>query len=216
MNLAKDLDFELKQLDARRASLASDVESARAALNASREELVSGNADASRVTGAQSTFDALSEALIMLDARITKRRAELEDATREEQKTADLARASEIEKERASLTADVQSLYERGNQELAEIVSASMQIMKQFAELGREADAIHLKLHGTDRSPHRSDQGLRLRAVTYGEAVDVAIAIETRRLERDRLKALSREQTKRRLERENRFEIPGGLRPNER
>jgi hypothetical protein len=203
---SKTIAVELKQLDTRRASLASDVESARAALDASREGLVSGNADAQQVTSAQSTFDALSEALIMLDARITKRRAEAEEATREAERTADLARASEIERERARLTDDIQSLYERGNQELAEIVSASMEKMKQFGELGREANAIHFNLYGTDRSPHRSDQGLRLRPVTpYGEAVDVALAIEARRLQRDRLKELSREQRERRLERENRF-----------
>jgi multidrug efflux pump subunit AcrA (membrane-fusion protein) len=205
---SKTIAVELKQLERRQAELSADVANAKRELETARQGLISGQADAQQVTSAQSTFHALSEALIMLDARITKRRAEAEEASREAERTADLARASEIEKERARLTEEIQSLYERGNQELAEIVSASMEKMKQFSELGREADAIHFQLHGTDRSPHRSDQGLRLRAVTpYGEAVDVAVAIETRRLKRERLKELSREQRERRLERENSFVI---------
>ncbi len=201
MNSTKDLAAEIERMDERRATLASDTEAARHTLDASREGLVSGSTDVHGVTAAQSTFNALSEALAGLDERITRRRADLQVAERGEQRTADLARARSIEKKRADLTREIQSLYEQGNQALSEIVSAYLEKANQFGALGSEAMAITNRLNGTDKGQvqYNTSQDLRLQPVEpYGHAVTVAISIETARVRRDHLKAMSRAQTERR------------------
>ena len=76
---------ELKALEKRRSELSADVEKAGKELETARERILSGKADVSGVTAAQSTYNALSEALAALDARILERRAQLAEATREEQ-----------------------------------------------------------------------------------------------------------------------------------
>jgi hypothetical protein len=201
MSSSKDLSAEIEQLDARRATLAGDLEDARHTLDASREGLVRGSTDVAGVTAAQSTFNALHEALAGLDGRITQRRADLEAAERGEKRTADLARACSIEKERADLTRELQSLCEQGNQALSSIVSAYMKKANQFGALGSEAMAITNRLNGTDKGQvqYSTSKDLQLQPVEpYGHAVIVAISIEMERVRRDYLKALSREQTKKR------------------
>jgi hypothetical protein len=199
MNSAKDLAAEIEKMDGRRATLAGDLEQARAALDVSREGLLSGKANAAEVTKAQSTYSALSEALTVLGTRITERRAQLEEAIEEEQRTAAVARLSLIQQEREALNNELQSLYEKGNQALAGIVAEYMKKMQDRSALVGEASTIRSRMGTTDSSQirHSAGEQFRPRPVEFGEAIETAIRTEINRLERMRSKELSRQRVER-------------------
>jgi hypothetical protein len=186
-------------MDERRATLADDLEHARAALDVSREGLLSGKANAAEVTEAQSAYSALSETLAVLDTRITERRAHLEQAKNEEQRTADFARLSLIQQEREALDNDLQSLYEQGSQAIAGMVAECLKKMEQRGALVREALTIRSRIATTDSSKIRysTSEEFRPRPVEFGEAIETAIRIEINRIERIRSKELSRQRVER-------------------
>jgi hypothetical protein len=203
MESIKTLAAELKTLEARRSELSSDVQKAGAALERSRAGLVSGRAEVGEVTSSQATYTALAEAVAALDARILERRAQLEEATREEQRAADLARIGEIMKERESALADFQAAIARGNVALSEVVDEMKESISRWHALGDEARPLLARVEGLQkadflRHPATTTE-IRSEAVApYGEAVGVAYQIEVRRSEREYLKEMSREQAGRR------------------
>ncbi len=203
-NSTKDLAAEIERMDARRATLADDLEHARAALDVSREGLLSGKANAAEVTKAQSAYSALSEALTVLDTRITERRAQLEEAIEEEQRTAAVARLSLIQQEREALNDELQSLYEKGNQALAGIVAEYIKKMQERGALAGEASTIRSRMGTTDSSQTRysASEQFRPRPVEFGEAIETAIRTEINRLERMRSKEMSRQRVERARERD--------------
>lgn len=95
---AKDIQTDLSRLEARRADLQTELETAQESLTRSRAALVDGDGTAADVTSAQSTYSALKEALIELDTRIAKRQEEHQAALgrehREEQTHAMLEAAN--------------------------------------------------------------------------------------------------------------------------
>jgi predicted nucleic acid-binding Zn-ribbon protein len=198
-NSTKDLAAEIERMDERRATLAGDLEHARAALDVSREGLLSGKANAAEVTKAQSAYSALSEALAVLDTRITERRAQLEEAIEEEQRTAAVARLSLIQQEREALNDELQSLYEKGNQALAGIVAEYIKKMQERGALAGEASTIRSRMGTTDSSQTRysASEQFRPRPVEFGEAIETAIWTEINRLERMRSKEMSRQRVER-------------------
>ncbi len=204
MESIKTLAAELKTLEARRSELSSaDVEKAGKELETARERILSGKADVSGVTAAQSTYTALSEALAALDARILERRAQLEEATREEQKAADLARIGEIRRERDSAMADFQAAIARGNDLLREVVGEMKESISRWHALGAEARPLLALSEGLQKAdfiqhPATTTEYRAAAVAPYGEAVGVAYQIEVRRSEREYLKEMSREQAERR------------------
>jgi chromosome segregation ATPase len=199
----KQIEKQLAELQARRESLASDVSEAGRALDDAREGLISGKAKAPQVTTAQSTYTALAEALAALDARILERGARLEEATREEQRAADIARLGQIKKERDSAMADFQAAIARGNAALIEVVEEMKKSISRWHALGAEARPLLARAEGLQkadflRHPATTTEIRSEGVAPYGEAVGVAYQIEVRRIEREYLKEMSREQAGRR------------------
>ncbi len=161
MNLAKNLAAEIKKLDERRATLADDVERARGELDASRDVLVGGT-DAGKVTAAQSTYTALSEALAALDARIMDTRAQLAEAERVAELRAEAARGRAREERRRVLTVEIHALFENVNAHLEGAVST---YFSKVAEWRREGG-------GHFRPPA---------VEPYGPAVALALSIKSRK-----------------------------------
>lgn len=81
---AKSLQADLDRLEARRAEIQAQLETAQESLTRSRAALVDGDGSAADVTSAQSTYTALKEALTELDTRITKRQEEHKTALAKE------------------------------------------------------------------------------------------------------------------------------------
>jgi hypothetical protein len=155
------------------------------------------------VTTAQSTYTALAEALAALDARILERRARLEEATREEQRAADLARIGEIRRERDSAMADFQAAIARGNVALSEVVEEMKESISRWHALGAEAAPLLARVWGLQkadmiRHPATTKEYRSEAVAPYGEAVGVAYQIEVRRINREHLKEMSCEQAERR------------------
>jgi multidrug efflux pump subunit AcrA (membrane-fusion protein) len=199
----KQIEKQLAELQARRESLASDVSDAGRALDDAREGLISGKAKAPQVTTAQSTYTALAEALAALDARILERRARLEEATREEQRAADLARIGEIRRERDSAMGDFNAAIARGNVALSEVVEEMKESIARWQALGEEAAPLLARVWGLQkadllRHPATTKEYRSEVVAPYGEAVGVAYQIEARRIEREYLKEMLREQSERR------------------
>jgi len=203
MESIKTLAAELKTLEARRSELSADVEKAGKELETARERILSGKADVSGVTAAQSTYTALSEALAALDARILERRAQLAEATREEQRAADLARIGEIRRERDSAMADFQAAIARGNAALSAVVDEMTGAIARWHALGDDAEPLLARVWGLQkadmiRHPATTKDYCSEAVAPYGDAVGVAYQIEVRRSEREYLKEMSREQAGRR------------------
>jgi predicted nucleic acid-binding Zn-ribbon protein len=168
MKSAKDLTAELKRLEARRETLASDVEAARGKLAAARGALVNGKLDAGKVTAAQSTYTALSEALAALDVHIKDSRAQLAEAERVAELRAEAARGRAREERRRVLTAEIHALFENVNAHLEGAVSAYFEKVEEWR---REGGAGHFRMPAVE---------------PYGPAVALALNIESRRRERQR------------------------------
>jgi predicted nucleic acid-binding Zn-ribbon protein len=203
MESIKTLAAELKTFEARSSELSSDVQKAGAALERSRSGLVSGRAEVGEVTSTQATYTALDAALAALDARILERRAQLEEATREEQRAADLARIGEIMKERDVAMGDFQAAIARGNVALAEVVEEMKESISRWHALGAEARPLLALSEGLQKAdfiqhPATTTEYRAAAVAPYGEAVGVAYQIEARRIEREFLKEMSREQAGRR------------------
>ena len=184
MKSAKDLTAELKTLEARRATLADDVERARGELDASRDGLVSGKSDVSQVTVAQSTYSALDEALAALDARITDSRAQLAEAERVAELRAEAARGRARDERRRVLTAEIHALFESVNVHLEGAVST---YFAKVAEWRREGGEGHFRPPAVE---------------PYGPPVALALDIENRRRERQRSKAAAGRATERERQRQ--------------
>jgi uncharacterized protein YydD (DUF2326 family) len=180
MKSAKDLTAELKRLEARRVTLADDVERARGELDARRDGLWSGKSDVSQVTVAQSTYSALDEAVDALDARITDTRAELAEAERVAELRAEAARGRARDERRRVLTAEIHALFESASAYLEGAVSTYFEKVEEWRREGGE---------GHFRTPA---------VEPYGLAVALALNIESRRRERQ----LSKEASGRATERE--------------
>ena len=161
MNLAKNLAAEIKKLDERRATLAADREAAHGKLDAARAALVGGT-DAGKVTAAQSTYTALSEAVDALDARIMDTRAQLAEAERVAELRAEAARGRAREERRRVLTAEIHALFENVNAHLEGVVST---YFSKVAEWRREGG-------GHFRPPAGEP---------YGPAVALALSIKSRK-----------------------------------
>ena len=129
---AKLIERELKTLEARRETLASDVEAARRKLDVARGALVSGT-DAGKVTAAQSTYTALDEAVDALDARIKDSRAQLAEAERVTELRAEAARGRAREEKRRVLTAEIHALFENVNAHLEGAVSAYFEKVEELS-----------------------------------------------------------------------------------
>jgi predicted nucleic acid-binding Zn-ribbon protein len=172
--MEKLIERELKALEARRETLASDVEAARGKLDAARGALVSGT-DAGKVTAAQSTFNALSEAVDALDARITNSRAQLAEVERVDGLRAEVLRGRAREERRRVLTAELHALFESVNDHLEGAVSAYFSKVEEWRASGGEG-------------PFRPPAG-----APYGLAVALALGIESRRRERLRSKERPRQ-----------------------
>jgi predicted nucleic acid-binding Zn-ribbon protein len=181
MKSAKDLTAELKRLEARRATLADDVERARGELDAARGALVNGNAG--KVTAAQSTYTALSEAVDALDARILSSRAQLAEAERVAELRAAAARGRAREDRRRVLTAEIHALFERTNAHLAGAVNMYFEKVEEWR---REGGVGHFRPPAVE---------------PYGPAVALALDIENRRRERQRSKEASGRATERERQR---------------
>ncbi len=184
MKSAKDLTAELKRLEARRETLASDVEAARGKLAAARGALVNGKLDAGKVTAAQSTYTALSEAVDALDARLMDSRAQLAEAERVAELRAEAARGRAREERRRVLTAEIHALFESVNVHLEGAVSTYFEKVEEWRREGGE---------GHFRPPA---------VEPYGPAVWLAVDIENRRRERQRSKAASGRATERERQRQ--------------
>jgi predicted nucleic acid-binding Zn-ribbon protein len=163
MKSAKDLTAELKTLEARRETLASDVEAARGELDASRDGLVSGKSDVSQVTVAQSTYSALSETLATLDARIMDTRAQLAEAERVDELRAEAARGRAREERRRVLTAEIHALLKNANGYLEGVVSTYFSKIAEWRSISGE---------GHFRPPAGEP---------YGPAVALALSIKSRK-----------------------------------
>jgi len=180
---AKLIEKELKTLEARRATLADDVERARGELDASRDGLVSGKSDVSQVTVAQSTFTALDEAVDALDARLMDTRAQLAEAERVAELRARAARGRAREERRRVLTAELHALFESASAYLEGAVSTYFEKVEEWRREGGE---------GHFRPPA---------VEPYGPAVALALSIENRRRERQRSKEASGRATERERQR---------------
>ncbi len=177
----QDLAAELNKLDGRRATLAADREAARGKLDAARGALVNGNAG--KVTAAQSTYTALSEAVDALDARIMDTRAQLAEAERVAELRAEAARGRAREERRRVLTAEIHALFESVNVYLEGAVSTYFEKVEEWRREGGE---------GHFRPPA---------VEPYGPAVALALDIENRRRERQRSKEASGRATERERQR---------------
>jgi DNA repair exonuclease SbcCD ATPase subunit len=202
MQSAKDLETELKTLEARRAELSDDVKNAGAALEDARAGLISGRANAPQVTGAQSTHTALSEALTALDARVTEKQEQLQTARVEEQRAADTSRAAAIRDERARLAAEVAALAEQGNEALRHFADAYAERAQQWALLRAEADAISDRLHGPAARAGYVADALPIPLGDYGPALIHAANIERSRRAAEERQELFRHSAERRRQRE--------------
>jgi predicted nucleic acid-binding Zn-ribbon protein len=160
---AKVIGKELKRLEARRATLAADVERARGELDASRDGLVSGKSDVSQVTVAQSTYSALSETLATLDARIMDTRAQLAEAERVAELRAEAARGRARDERRRVLTAEIHALLKNANVYLEGVVSA---YFSKVAEWRASGGAGHFRPPAVE---------------PYGPAVALALSIKSRK-----------------------------------
>jgi predicted nucleic acid-binding Zn-ribbon protein len=178
----QDLAAELKTLEARRETLASEVEAARRKLEAARGALVSGT-DAGKVTAAQSTYTALSEAVDALDARITDTRAELAASERVADLRAEAARGRAREERRRVLTVEIHALFESASAYLEGVVSTYFEKVAEWRACGA----------GHFRTPAGEP---------YGPAVALALNIESRRRERQRSNEASGRATARELQRQ--------------
>ncbi len=181
---AKLIEKELKTLEARRETLASDVEAACRKLDAARGALVSGTLDAGKVTAAQSTYTALSEATAALDARITATRTQLAEAERVAELRAAAARGRAREERRRVLTAELHALFESASAYLEGAVSTYFEKVEEWRREGGE---------GHFRPPA---------VEPYGPAVALALNIESRRRERQRSKEASDRATERERQRQ--------------
>jgi hypothetical protein len=159
----QDLAAELNKLDGRRATLAADREAARGKLDAARGALVNGKLDAGKVTAAQSTFTALSEAVDALDARLMDTRAELAEAERGAELRAEAARGRARDERRRVLTAEIHALFESVNVHLEGAVST---YFAKVAEWRREGGEGHFRPPAVE---------------PYGPAVALALSIKSRR-----------------------------------
>ncbi len=199
MNLAKNLAAEIKKLDERRATLADDVERARGELDASRDGFVSGKSDVSQVTVAQSTYSALSEALATLDARITEKRGQLEEARDEEQRQQRAARIAELRGEQERL----QNEYDQVRAEASETVGKAA---AKMIELGQKFHAATKEI--SDLSPASPstaisrERGLTDKPLQFGELLLIAARILWNEEDRLRRKEMSRALTERERQRE--------------
>jgi predicted KAP-like P-loop ATPase len=182
--MEKLIERELKTLEERRETLASDVEAARGKLDAARGALVSGTLDAGKVTAAQSTFTALSEAAGVLDARILDTRAQLAEAKRVAELRAEAARGRAREERRRVLTAEIHALFESVNVHLEGAVSTYFEKVEEWR---REGGAGHFRPPAVE---------------PYGPAVALALDIENRRRERQRSKEASGRATERERQRQ--------------
>jgi hypothetical protein len=184
MNLAKNLAAEIKKLDERRATLADDVERARGELDVSRDVLVRGKSDVSKVTVAQSIFTALDETAAALDTRITDSRAQLAEAERVAELCAEAAHGRARDERRRVLTAEIHALLKNANVYLEGVVSA---YFEKVAEWRREGGNGHFRPPAVE---------------PYGPAVALALDIENRRRERLRSKEASGRATERERQRQ--------------
>jgi chromosome segregation ATPase len=159
----QDLAAELNKLDGRRATLAADREAARGKLEAARGALVSGTLDAGKVTAAQSTYTALSEAVDALDARITDTRAQLAEVLRVAELRAEAARGRAREERRRVLTAELHALFENVNAHLEGVVGTYFEKVEEWR---REGGAGHFRTPAVE---------------PYGPAVALALSIKSRK-----------------------------------
>ena len=139
MKESTGIEKEISTLHKRREALAVDVRSASRDLEAAREGLVTGPADVAHVTGAQSTFTALDEALAGVDARLTRLRERMEAALVLEQKQAGNTRLREIQEARARVAEKVRLLRSTGDAQLRELASKVLGAMDEWQALGRKA-----------------------------------------------------------------------------
>jgi hypothetical protein len=180
----QDLAAELNKLDGRRVTLAADREAARGKLDAARAGLVGGKVKVAEVTAAQSTYNALDEAVDALDARIMDTRAQLAEAERVADLRAEAARGRAREERRRVLTAELHALFESASAYLEGAVSA---YFSKVAEWRREGGEGHFRTPAGE---------------PYGLAVTLALDIENRRRERQRSKAASGRATERERQRQ--------------
>jgi len=210
MKESTGIEKEISTLHKRREALAVDVRSASRDLEAAREGLVTGPADVAHVTGAQSTFTALDEALAGVDARLTRLRERMEAALVLEQKQAGNTRLREIQEARARVAEKVRLLRSTGDAQLRELASKVLGAMDEWQALGKEGKAILGRVYGEGKAGHTlllhpaTKDFPQLPPLEFGPAVDHAVAIKVAEIDRQHRKALTRETAERQRERERR------------
>ena len=128
---------------------------------------MSGTLDAGKVTAAQNTYTALSEAVAALDARLMDTRAQLAEAERVDELRAEAARGRAREERRRVLTAEIHALFESVNVHLEGAVSTYFSKVAEWRASGG----------GHFRTPV---------VEPYGPAVALALSLGSRRRERQR------------------------------
>jgi hypothetical protein len=197
---SKQISTALAALEARRESLSTEQVGAQGALEAARSGLVAGTTPTSKVTGAQATFSALSEALAALDAQIATRRADLAAAERQEKTESDRKRHAELAEKRRTIQAEYDQVSEATDAHLSEAVARLLDLRRRNVEARREMDAL------VPPVVTFTDRGLQDRTLRFGGAIATAIQIVANEADRLRSKASSRAATERRQQQEQQQE----------
>ncbi len=186
MKSAKDLTAELKTLEARRATLAADVEKSRRALDAGRAGLIGGKVKVTEVTATQSTFTALNEALSSVDAQLEELRAQLAQAHAAESEQAKAARIKELNATMSRTQSEYDALREEAGRALAGFAERVIELRTTYTNASREVGS----LRGGERAWTRHE--MRCSPMPHGYAQALEVAVGSLAHERDRISRKSR------------------------
>ncbi len=115
---------------------------AKTELDVARQALVAGTGDAAQVTGAQSTYTALSEALAGVDSQLEALRVELASAQDAEQERAKEARLTELRLLMASTQSNYDALREEAAVALQGFAEKIIELRTTYANASREVGSL--------------------------------------------------------------------------
>jgi chromosome segregation ATPase len=185
-NSIKVLGVELSALLQRESELSDDVADAKRELETARQRLISGHADASQVTSAQSTFTALDEALASARATISSLREELAEAENRNAEAAKNKRMAELHVERERLQAEYTATWIEADEAFGKYAARLLDFHRRNSEAGRELDRLKPPPSHTTYTSVVAGRELRTKPSLYGNVLVSAMQTLANKLERER------------------------------
>jgi hypothetical protein len=181
MKKSQSIGREITELQRRREQLASEATEARERLTEARRGLVSGTMDAGQVTAAQSTYTALSEAVLDVDGRLQGLRADLARALEVEGAEINAQRVEGLREEMRGLQADFDRHREETSAALLRAAEREVALSDRFSAAARE-------LHQREGGQFRVG-GFKEQPVRFGAEIAACVRSLFTARERERRKA---------------------------